>query len=67
MAASYAQTENDDDYFSSVTTSSSSSAPSSSCIIYNPEEKVITISCKAATLTDIYNELKDPDILNRAN
>jgi mannuronan 5-epimerase len=66
MAASYAQTENDDDYyFSSVTSSSSSSAPSSSCIIYNPEEKVITISCKAATLTDIYNQLKDPNILNR--
>jgi len=66
MASSYAQTENDnDDDFSSATTTSSSSAPSSSCIAYNPEEKVITISCKAATLTDIYNHIKNPNILKR--
>src|SRR5215204_7523272 len=66
MASSYAQTENDnDDDFSSATTTSSSSAPSSSCIAYNPEEKVITISCKAATLTDIYNHLRNPNILKR--
>lgn len=62
MVSSYAQTENDNDDFFSAT---SSSAPSSSCIAYNPEEKVITITCKSATLTDINNQLKDPDVLHK--
>jgi len=62
MVSSYAQTENDNDDFSSAT---SSSTPSSSCITYNPEEKVITITCKSSTLTDINNQLKDPDILHK--
>jgi mannuronan 5-epimerase len=36
-----------------------------SCITYDPEEKIITITCKFATLTDIDNKLKDPEILHR--
>lgn len=62
MTSSYAQTENDNDDFSLVT---SSFTPLSSCIAYNPEEKVITITCKSATLTDINNQLKDPDVLHK--
>jgi hypothetical protein len=62
MTSSYAQTENDNDDFSLAT---SSFTPSSSCIAYNPEEKVITITCKSATLTDINNQLKDPDVLHK--
>jgi mannuronan 5-epimerase len=44
---------------------SSSSSSSSECITYNPEEKVITITCKSATLTDVNNKLKDPNILHK--
>lgn len=62
MTSSYAQTENDNNDFSLAT---SSSTPSSSCIAYNPEEKIITITCKSATLTDINNQLKDPDVLHK--
>jgi parallel beta-helix repeat protein len=43
----------------------SSSSSSSECITYNPEEKVITITCKSASPTDINNQLKDPDILHK--
>ena len=43
----------------------SSSSSSSECITYNPEEKVITITCKSATLTDVNNKLKDPNILHK--
>jgi mannuronan 5-epimerase len=35
------------------------------CITYDPENIVITISCKHATLTDIDNQLKDPSILHK--
>jgi parallel beta-helix repeat protein len=38
---------------------------SNSCITYDPENKVIVITCRHATLTDIDNQLKDPDILHR--
>jgi mannuronan 5-epimerase len=62
MTSSSAQTENDNNDFSLAT---SSSTPSSSCIAYNPEEKIITITCKSATLTDINNQLKDPDVLHK--
>jgi uncharacterized protein (UPF0333 family) len=34
-------------------------------ITYNSSEKVITITCKAANLTGIYNQLKDPGILRK--
>jgi hypothetical protein len=62
MTSSYAQTENDNNDFSLA---NSSSTPSSSCIAYNPEEKIITITCKSATLTDINNQLKNPDVLHK--
>jgi len=35
------------------------------CISYDSVERLITVSCKSATLTDIYNQLNDPSILNR--
>jgi mannuronan 5-epimerase len=37
----------------------------SSCITYNPSEKVISITCKGINLTDIYNQLKDTDLLSK--
>ena len=36
-----------------------------SCISYDPLRRLITVSCKSATLTDIYNQLKNPDVLNK--
>ena len=33
--------------------------------MYDSEENMITVNCKSANLTDIDNELKDPDILHR--
>jgi parallel beta-helix repeat protein len=35
------------------------------CITYDRVNKLIIITCKFATLTDIDNQLKDPDILHR--
>src|SRR5215207_3231715 len=64
MTTSYAQTENDNDDFS-LATSSSAPLSSSECIAYNPEEKVITITCKSTSLTDINNQLNDPDVLHK--
>ena len=40
---------------------------SSACITYDPNDNIITIICKSATLTDIDNQLKDPDILQIEN
>lgn len=34
-----------------------------SCIIYNPILQTITVACRSATLTDVYNALRNPDIL----
>jgi mannuronan 5-epimerase len=36
-----------------------------SCISYDPVRRLITVSCQSATLTDIYNQLQNPDILNK--
>src|SRR5215216_4493808 len=38
---------------------------SSSCIMYDSEERIITVNCKSANLTDIDNQLKDPGILHK--
>jgi mannuronan 5-epimerase len=38
---------------------------SSECITYDPEERLITITCKSTTLTDINNQLNDPNILHK--
>ena len=35
------------------------------CISYDSVERLITVSCKSSTLTDIYNQLNDPSILNK--
>ena len=35
------------------------------CIKYDSVERLITVSCNSATLTDIYNQLNDPSILNK--
>ena len=37
----------------------------SGCISYDSVKRMITVSCSSATLTDIYNQLKDPTVLNR--
>jgi poly(beta-D-mannuronate) C5 epimerase len=37
----------------------------SSCITYDSDEKIITITCKCANLTDIDNELKNTNILHK--
>ena len=50
-------------YSSHAQTTESFSSPE--CITYDSEEKVITIICKSATLTDINNQLKDPDVLHK--
>src|SRR5215217_3141211 len=37
------------------------------CITYDPTEKMITIACGSASLTDINNQLKDSSILQKGN
>ena len=37
------------------------------CITYDPTEKTITIACGSASLTDVSNQLKDPNILQKGN
>ena len=34
------------------------------CISYDSVRRMITVSCRSATLTDIYNQLNDPAVLN---
>jgi len=53
-------------YFSSSSSNQiKESSSSGSCIMYDSEENTITVNCKSANLTDIDNQLKDPDILHR--
>lgn len=35
------------------------------CISYDSVRRMITVSCKSATLTDIYNQLNDPAVLSK--
>src|SRR6476661_11296536 len=35
------------------------------CISYDSVRRMITVSCRSATLTDIYNQLNDPAVLNK--
>jgi poly(beta-D-mannuronate) C5 epimerase len=35
------------------------------CINYDSVRRLITVSCNSATLTDIYNQLNDPAVLNK--
>ena len=41
------------------------SFPNENCISYDPSNRVITIRCKSATLTDIDNQLNDDSILDK--
>ena len=40
---------------------------SSSCITYDSTDNIIRITCNSASLTDIYNQLKDTNALNKEN
>jgi len=40
---------------------------STPCIIYDPSDRLITITCGSATLTDIDNQLKDANIPHKEN
>ena len=40
---------------------------SDGCITYDSEERIITVNCKSANLTDIDNQLKDSRILHKEN
>jgi hypothetical protein len=33
--------------------------------MYDSEERIITVNCKSANLTDINNQLNDPDVLHK--
>ena len=37
----------------------------SSCIRYDSSERIISIGCEGANLTDVYNQLKDPNLLHK--
>jgi mannuronan 5-epimerase len=52
-------------YSSSSFSNQIEESSSSGCIMYDSEERIITVNCKSANLTDIDNQLKDPDILHR--
>jgi mannuronan 5-epimerase len=45
--------------------SNSPSSESSSCISFDSSERVISITCKTSTLTDIYNQINDKTILDK--
>jgi parallel beta-helix repeat protein len=40
---------------------------SGGCITYDSEERIVTVNCKSANLTDIDNQLKDSRILHKEN
>jgi poly(beta-D-mannuronate) C5 epimerase len=42
---------------------SSSTTSGSSCILYDPSNRTITVSCSSARLSDVYNQLHDNSIL----
>jgi mannuronan 5-epimerase len=45
--------------------SNPTSSESSPCISYDSREQIISVTCKTSTLTDIYIEINDTDILNK--
>jgi parallel beta-helix repeat protein len=49
----------------SSSSSTQVSEPPTACITYDSTENIITITCKSANLTDIDNQLKDPNILHK--
>lgn len=48
-----------------ASTSNLSSSESSPCIRYDGVNRVISITCKTSTLTDIYNQINDTSILDK--
>src|ERR687889_1609402 len=38
-----------------------------SCITFDSSDNIIRITCNSASLTDIYNQLKDTNVLNKEN
>lgn len=42
-----------------------STADNTNCISYDANRRLITVSCKSATLTDIYNQIHNPDVLDK--
>jgi mannuronan 5-epimerase len=55
------------DLSSSSDTSDSSSSPNvtSECVTFNSEERMIEINCKTTNLTQIDNQLKNPDVIHK--
>jgi mannuronan 5-epimerase len=43
------------------------SSSSDSCIMYDSKENTITVNCRSANLTDIDNQLNNPNILHKEN
>jgi poly(beta-D-mannuronate) C5 epimerase len=51
-----------------ATTTPSAAAPqSSSCIAYDFSDDMIRLTCNSASLTDIYNQLKDTNVIHKEN
>jgi hypothetical protein len=44
---------------------SNTGSSSPSCITYTPSTRTITVSCTAASMTEIYNQLQDNSILSK--
>jgi mannuronan 5-epimerase len=53
--------------FAPSLSSSSPPPPLSNCATYDSELKIIHFACKSGTLTDIDNQISNPDILNKDN
>jgi poly(beta-D-mannuronate) C5 epimerase len=52
--------------YAQVETAPSSFSTDSNCIEYDSKHRIITITCDSANLTDIYNQLRNPDVLEKA-
>jgi poly(beta-D-mannuronate) C5 epimerase len=62
-AASSIETNEDD---TTLVGNNNSTAPeSSSCISFDSSKRAISITCKTSTLTDIYNQINDKNILDK--
>jgi mannuronan 5-epimerase len=58
-------TTNSLDSSSSEAGNSSLTLPSSNCIPFDSQDRTITVTCKTSNLSEIYNQLKDQDVLSR--
>jgi poly(beta-D-mannuronate) C5 epimerase len=48
-----------------ISSPSSSTTSAPSCILYDPSNRTITVSCSSARLSDVYNQLHDNSILTK--